>query len=357
MLKKLLTFVILLSVSIPAFAESVDNGWVRRYNGQGNKGDEARDIAVDGCGNAYVTGMSWGSETALDYVTIKYLKQDSCAIPGDVLGDGEVNIVDLLYLTQYLIKCGPPLPCFESADVDGSCEVNLYDILRIFRHLWIIPPIELLPYCSNPATHVDYDNPDTVRLSIVKPSETVYDFYMPVIIYHDNTLDGLTIPLKIADTTQMVCDSIITFLTSPILVINENLICDTTYGILISAIEESIPPGTDTVAQIWCHVSEGGTIQMDSTFIAPSHHLTLYTGPYNSYTPEFVCCDSCGDPNCDYEIDLVDVTLIAYYCLGMKPVPFVPSVADVIGHDGVYIEDAIYLANYVLKGGPPPDCP
>ncbi len=46
--------------------------WISRYNGPGNREDEASALALDGSGNVYVTGYSnrWGSDD--DYVTIKY---------------------------------------------------------------------------------------------------------------------------------------------------------------------------------------------------------------------------------------------------------------------------------------------
>jgi uncharacterized delta-60 repeat protein len=48
--------------------------WLVRYNGTGNGGDVANDIALDNAGNVYVTGESFGNGTSFDYATIKYVQ-------------------------------------------------------------------------------------------------------------------------------------------------------------------------------------------------------------------------------------------------------------------------------------------
>jgi hypothetical protein len=85
MRKKLLVLALFFLWTVPVFSQSVGTAWVRKYNGPGNGDDNASGLAVDGFGNVYVTGKSWGSgivyKSAMvasglcqyyDYATIKY---------------------------------------------------------------------------------------------------------------------------------------------------------------------------------------------------------------------------------------------------------------------------------------------
>ena len=50
----------------------VQQEWIQKYDGKVNNDDEGRFILLDGSGNVYVTGWSWGNGTGYDYATIKY---------------------------------------------------------------------------------------------------------------------------------------------------------------------------------------------------------------------------------------------------------------------------------------------
>ena len=66
-----LAFCLLLLPLSVAQAQMIEE-WVARYDGPVNSDDWASALAVDGSGNVYVTGYSYGSETERDYATIKY---------------------------------------------------------------------------------------------------------------------------------------------------------------------------------------------------------------------------------------------------------------------------------------------
>ena len=107
--------------------------WVERYNGTGDSTDTPSGIAVDGSGNVYVTGSSFGDGTLLDYATIKYSQE---YLSGDANGDGAVDIADVVYLLNYLFKGeNPPAP-MESGDVNCDGIVDLADAIYLLNYLF-----------------------------------------------------------------------------------------------------------------------------------------------------------------------------------------------------------------------------
>ena len=62
--------------------------WEKTYNGPSGMGDGGDDIAVDGSGNAYVTGHSYSTTTQQDIVTLKYNASGTqlWAVPYDFAG-------------------------------------------------------------------------------------------------------------------------------------------------------------------------------------------------------------------------------------------------------------------------------
>ena len=109
MKRTLLAGLFILFFALPLFAQ-VDTAWVRTYNGPGDSTDYVYDIAVDGLGNVYVTGNSFGSGTDRDYAAIKYLPNGDTAWvrryngPGNGSDFGIAMVVDNsgnVYVTGY----------------------------------------------------------------------------------------------------------------------------------------------------------------------------------------------------------------------------------------------------------------
>lgn len=69
--------------------------WASRYNGPANSDDTAYSVAVDCCGNVYVTGSSTGSGSGADYGTVKYNSSGSQQWAS--IYNGPANSTDVAY--------------------------------------------------------------------------------------------------------------------------------------------------------------------------------------------------------------------------------------------------------------------
>jgi hypothetical protein len=101
------------------------------------------------------------------------------AIPGDVNGNGVVELGDIIYLRAYLYQDAPAPPNPIDADVDGSPGINMGDVLQLIGYLYA--GCSLLPYTgatikeskeilfyADAIRNVGNGNPQTIEIKIIK---------------------------------------------------------------------------------------------------------------------------------------------------------------------------------------------
>jgi len=101
--------------------------WVIRYDGLASGDDWAFDLAVDDCGNVYVTGRSNGGITGLDHVTIKYNQYNDPPDPFSLLSPWNKKFI-------------PAVVHFDWEDATDPCPLDQvrYDLYVI--NVSVLPP-------------------------------------------------------------------------------------------------------------------------------------------------------------------------------------------------------------------------
>jgi hypothetical protein len=124
------------------------------------------------------------------------------------------------------------------------------------------------------------------------------------------------------------------------------------------------PPGSDTIAYLYCTVEDTGFVIVDTCSGGPSiDFLRFLDSHYDQIQPyierprayHIVPPYLPGDVNYDSNIDLGDaIYLLNYLYKGMDPPAFF-ELGDVNGDCTTDIADAVFLVNYLFREGAQPD--
>jgi len=98
--------------------------WIQKYNGPISGNDEPRSIAIDKLGNVYVTGISDGMGSMLDYATIKY--NSAGVLQWVQRFNGLENEDDEVYSIA--------IDSFSNVFVTGSCNNNGTDVYATIKY-------------------------------------------------------------------------------------------------------------------------------------------------------------------------------------------------------------------------------
>jgi len=97
--------------------------WAEKYNGPGNGNDNGAAVGVDGAGNVYVAGTSFGKTSDLDFVTIKYNSSGLTTTARTVAEDQVTNVIN-----KIAIYPNPAHNFFRlELPGDNSYDVNIID--------------------------------------------------------------------------------------------------------------------------------------------------------------------------------------------------------------------------------------
>ena len=252
------------------------------------------------------------------------------AVPGDVNGDGMAwTLGDLTYLISYLIRGGPPPPTPADADVDGFPGINMADLVH-FANYFVTGDCWPLPYLGAGVRQTSEIRFSSDLIFSMKTG-TLDTTCVKIIENGGPELNAMVIPLSFANKpneVEVTLDDV--SFDGSIVEGSASAAIDNVNKTVLLHSTGLLPVGTTgLVATLYfTKTSDGGPLAMSVTEIPPSHSFILVGpacaggAPSNDriFNPKISLAQK-GDLNCDGIID---------------------------------IGDAVYITNYLYRGGPPP---
>jgi len=323
--------------------------WEKRYNGPGNGGDAASDIAVDGSGNIYVTGYSWGSGTYDDYATIKY----------DPVGNQ-------LWVQRYNGP-GNYHDLASALSVDGSGNVYVtgystgsgtgYDYATIKydpagNQLWVQRyngPVNR----DDKAYAIALDGSGNVYVTGESGGSGTYTpFDYATIKYNSN---GDTAWVRRYDGPGNSWDAALAIAmdgSGNVYVTGSSVGIGTSYDY---ATVKYYSNGDTAWVRRYNGLGDWGYDYAKAMAVDASGSVYVTGSSSDDYATIKYVQFMRGDANADKQLNVSDVVYLINYLFKGGPVPVPALIVGDANCDGkVTVTDVIYLINYVLKGGPQP---
>ena len=278
--------------------------WVQRYNGPGDSSDFAYAVALDGFGNVYVTGGSYGSGTDFDYATIKYYPNGDTAWARRYNGSGDssdfayamaVDGSGNVYVTGYSFGSGTH---HDYATIKYDSSGN---------ELWVRKYNGPPGNGSDLAYAIAVDGSNNAYVTgISGGGATMFDY---ATIKYSSAGDSVWAKRYDGPTNSLDCASAIT-------------------------------------------VNDSGDVYVTGL----SAQNSTYPYNYDYATIKYVQF-LCGDANKDGVVDIGDVVYLINYLFinGPAPVPILHA-GDANCDEVVDVSDVVYLINYLFVNGPEPCC-
>lgn len=374
--------------------------WVRTYNGPGNDEDVAWDLVVDDHGNIYVTGWSTGNGTNYDYTTIKYdssgnelwvrrlnrsnswYEDRAFAIDLDhsgnvyVTGQSQVSGTSFDYATIKYDSDGNELWVGiydDTSSVDYGTDLAVDKFGNVYVTGWSLRSgsewgCATIKYDSN-GTQIwssRYDKAgdwayrialdDFGNIFVIGATGAYWDKHYLTIKYDSsgNELWARTYggPVNGWDEARdlAVDKSGNVYVTGYIHVTGSSESCD-------FATIKYDPYGNEMCVKRYN--STGGSSDAGYAIAVDDSGYVYVTGHDNlrSYTTiKYFPFGLGGDANGDSYVKVSDAIYLLNYLFKGGPAPHPMTSGDANGDESINLADIIYLINYLFRGGPSPIC-